>query len=280
MLSLRFVFLTALSLTAFAGNSLLCRLALRDAAIDPASFTAIRLASGAITLWLIVKFRYPEVTARGNWISASALYLYAAGFSVAYLSLSAGTGALLLFGAVQLTMISHGLWCGERLRTTQIVGFLCAVSGLIYFLWPGVSAPSFFGSLLMAGAGVSWGVYSLRGRGVGNASVVTAGNFMRAAPVALLASGATLQDASWSMHGVAFALTSGVVTSGLGYAIWYTALPHLTRTTAATVQLSVPIITAVAAGLLLGETITQRLTVASIAILGGIALVVLAPAQR
>ena len=269
--------LTALAMTAFAGNSLLCRLALRNTAIDAASFTAIRLVSGALVLWLIARRFRRDQSGSGNWPSALALFAYAAAFSFAYRSLPAGAGALLLFGAVQATMIGWGLWSGERLRAPQLAGLAVALGGLSGLLLPGVSAPPLGASVLMMGAGIAWGVYSLRGKGAGDPTRVTAGNFLRAAPVAV-ALGLfmfTLDGASLDAAGFCYAVASGAVTSGIGYAIWYTALPALKATTAATVQLSVPVITALGGIAFLGEPVTLRLVLASSAILGGIALVVL-----
>ena len=276
---LRIFGLTALAMLAFAGNSLLCRLALKHTSIDPASFTTIRLVSGAVMLFLIVKLRRSAVVGSGNWLSAFALFAYAAGFSFAYVSLPAATGALLLFGAVQATMISHGLWAGERLRRLQLFGLLLAFSGMVGLLLPGLAAPPLLGSILMLGAGVAWGVYSLRGKGAGDPTGVTAGNFMRAAPMAvvlgLLLLSSTVMRASVDTSGFYYALASGALTSGVGYAIWYTALPALKATQAATVQLSVPVIAALGGIVFLGEALTLRLILASIAILGGIALVIL-----
>ena len=275
MSSLRIIVLTVLAMIAFAGNSLLCRLALRDTTIDAASFTAIRLGSGAVMLWLVVRLRGGAYTGAGSWRSALALFAYAAGFSFAYLSLPAASGALLLFGAVQATMIGHGLWAGERLRRMQLAGLALALAGLVGLLLPGLSAPPLQGSLLMLGAGVAWGVYSLRGRGAGDATQVTAGNFLRAVPIAAALSLLMIGDVSLDRAVIAYAVASGALASGLGYAIWYTALPGLKATKAATVQLSVPVIAALGGVAFLGEAITLRLMLASVAILGGIALVIL-----
>ena len=279
MSPLRIFGLTSLAMLAFAGNSLLCRLALKHTSIDPASFTTIRLVSGAVMLFLIVKLRRRPAVGRGNWLSGLALFVYAAGFSFAYVSLTAATGALLLFGAVQATMISHGLWAGERLRSLQLLGLLLALGGMVGLLLPGLAAPPLLGSILMLGAGVAWGFYSLRGKGAGDPTGVTAGNFMRAAPMALVLSLVLLGQpevrASLDTAGFGYALASGALTSGIGYAIWYTALAALKATQAATVQLSVPVIAALGGIVFLDESLTLRLILSSIAILGGIALVIL-----
>jgi drug/metabolite transporter (DMT)-like permease len=275
---MRLTMLVALAMLAFAGNSLLCRLALRDTAIDAASFTTLRLVSGALALWLIVRLR-GAATAGGDWRSAFVLFVYAAGFSFAYLALDAGTGALLLFGAVQTTMIGHGLARGERLRGPQWLGLVLAMSGLVGLLLPGVSMPPPGGAALMLCAGAAWGVYSLRGRGSGDPTAVTAGNFLRAAPFALILGALCFARASIDTAGAAYALASGVLTSGIGYAIWYAALPSLRATSAATIQLSVPALAAFGGAMLLGETPGLRLMLASCAILGGIALVILSGAR-
>jgi drug/metabolite transporter (DMT)-like permease len=271
----RIVVLTSLAMIAFAGNSLLCRVALKDTGIDAASFTTIRLVSGALMLWLIVRMSRGGRSGRGNWPSAFALFAYAAGFSFAYVSLPAATGALLLFGAVQATMIGHGIRAGERLRKMQWVGLVLALGGLVGLLLPGLSAPPLAASLLMLGAGLAWGIYSLRGKGGGDATRVTAGNFLRAVPIAAALSLLLHEGASLDSAGFWYALASGALASGIGYAIWYTALPALKSTHAATVQLSVPVIAALGGVVLLGEPLTPRLLLASVAILGGIALVIL-----
>ncbi len=275
MPSPRIITLTALAMLAFACNSLLCRLALKYTSIDAASFTTIRLISGALMLGLVAQLRRDAPTGRGNWRSAVALVVYAAGFSFAYVSLPASTGALLLFGAVQATMIGHGLWAGERLRRLQLLGLALALGGLLGLLAPGLSAPPLVGSLLMLSAGVGWGIYSLRGKGQGDPTRVTAGNFLRAVPIALALSMATSSQMSLDTTGIIYAILSGALASGIGYAIWYTALPGLKATPAATVQLSVPVLAAVGGIIFLGEAMTLRLVLASIAILGGIALVIL-----
>ena len=270
----RLVALTVLAMIAFAGNSLLCRIALRDTGIDAASFTTIRLVSGAVVLWLVVRAKHSGSTGSGNWLSALALFAYAAGFSFAYLSLAAGTGALLLFGAVQATMIGYGIRSGESLRRLQVAGLALASGGLVGLLLPGLSAPPLHGSLLMLGAGIAWGVYSLRGKGAGDPTRVTAGNFLRAAPIAAALSVFMLDSAALDGAGIGYAIASGALTSGLGYAIWYTVLPALKATHAATIQLSAPAIAAAGGILFLGEPVTLRLVLASAAILGGIAMVI------
>jgi len=267
--------LTSLAMIAFACNSLLCRLALKDTSIDGASFTTIRLASGAAMLWLVARMRGSTHTGRGNWRSALALFVYAAGFSFAYVSLPASTGALLLFGAVQATMIGHGMWTGERLLRLQLVGLVLALGGLVGLLSPGLSAPPLLGSLLMLSAGVAWGVYSLRGKGMGDPINVTSGNFLRAVPIVAALSVLMHNGASLDSAGFWYAVLSGALASGIGYAIWYTALPGLKAANAATVQLSVPVLAALGGIAFLGESVTLRLVLASLAILGGIALVIL-----
>lgn len=275
MPGIRVLALTALTMVAFAGNSLLCRIALKETGIDAASFTSIRLASGALVLWLIARNLRRDSKGAGNWASAAALFAYAAGFSFAYLQLTAATGALILFGAVQATMIGRGLIAGERFAPAQWVGLLLALGGLVGLLLPGISAPPLLGSTLMLGAGIAWGVYSLRGRGAGDPTRVTAGNFLRAVPMALLLSAATIGHATVDFAGIAYAIASGAIASGIGYAIWYSVLPALKATQAATVQLSVPVIAAAGGILFLAESMSLRLVLASIAILGGIALVIL-----
>ena len=273
----RLVCLTALALFAFAGNSLLCRMALAHTAIDAASFTAIRLGSGALVLWLIIAVRRERIVGAGNWPSALALFAYAAGFSFAYVRLSTATGALLLFGAVQGTMLGAGWARGERLQRRQAAGLALAAGGLFALLLPGLTAPPLPAALLMLGAGGAWGIYSLRAKGTLNPTLTTAGNFLRTIPFAAALSIATLPDVALDGAGALAALASGGLTSALGYAIWYTALRGLTATNAATVQLSVPVIAALAGAAFLGESVTLRLLLASTAILGGIALITLAP---
>ena len=271
----RVVILTMLALAAFSGNSLLCRAALAHTEIDAASFTAIRLLAGAGMLWVLVQMRGSAPSGKGNWLSALALFAYAAGFSFSYVHLTTAAGALILFGAVQTTMIGYGLWVGERMRAPQVLGLALACGGLVWLLMPGLHSPPWVGTVLMLGAGVAWGVYSLRGKGAGDPLQTTAGNFIRAAPMAVILGVASLEHASLDLAGVGYAVVSGALASGLGYAIWYMALPFLKSTTAATVQLSVPVIAALGGVLFLQEPLTLRLLAASVAILGGIALVAL-----
>lgn len=286
MSTIRLSWLTLVTMLCFAGNSVLCRLALRQTAIDAASFTAVRLISGALMLALLVLGRHrwrgrvfasPSRSSGfgGNWMSALALFVYACAFSFSYNQLSTGTGALLLFGAVQATMILTGLWRGERLNARQVGGLLLALLGLVAILSPSLDAPPLGSALLMLASGVAWGVYSLRGRGVADPTGDTAGNFLRAALLSVLLSAALLAQQQLDAMGLLYALLSGAVTSGLGYAIWYTVVPRLTRTRAATVQLSVPVLAALAGALFVQEPITVGLLLTATAVLGGIALVVL-----
>jgi drug/metabolite transporter (DMT)-like permease len=273
--------LTGAAMLAFAGNSLLCRLALQQRGIDPASFASIRLISGAIALAVIVRFRSERSSPhRADWRAAAMLFAYVAFFSFAYLTLPAGTGALILFGAVQLTMLSGGLRSGEMFGSVAWLGLALAVAGLVYLVSPGVAAPAPLGAALMAIAGVAWGVYSLRGRAVADPLAATAGNFARAAPLALVLSLLFVANAHANVAGVGLAITSGALTSGIGYVIWYAALGKLSAMRAATVQLSVPLLAAFGGVTFLSEAITARLAAASAAILGGIAMVLFSRSQR
>jgi drug/metabolite transporter (DMT)-like permease len=267
-------FLTTLALIAFAGNSVLCRLALGAGAIDPASYTGIRLASGAVTLWLIIQLmgKPARPGTGGGWIAGALLFVYAITFSFAYLSLSAGTGALILFAAVQFTMIAAGLRSGEKPLLLEWCGLAAALAGLVYLVLPGVAAPSLSSSALMAIAGIAWGFYSLRGRGAADPVRATADNFLRAVPPALLITIIFWPSLQLRADGFFWALLSGAITSGLGYVIWYAALPRLTATRAATVQLAVPAIAALGGVAFLSEIMTVRLLVSACAILGGIGL--------
>jgi drug/metabolite transporter (DMT)-like permease len=267
-------FLTLVAMFAFAANSLLCRMALGEDLIDAASFTTVRVLSGAITLSLILLPRWrTRGRDRADWRAVTMLFTYMAFFSFAYLSLSAGTGALLLFGAVQLTMFAVALHSGERFPLPSWAGLALAVSGLVYLVSPGVTAPDLLGAVLMAIAGAAWGVYSLLGKNVADPLEATASNFIYSAPLVVFLSLALLDDFHITPRGLALAVISGAVASGLGYVIWYAALKGLSATRAATVQLSVPVIAAIGGVILLSEQMTTRLVLASFATLGGITLV-------
>jgi len=279
----------ALALCAFAGNSLLCRQALRATSIDPTTFTGLRLCAGALALALIVAARrrrdarsalaassapvarVAAARGHGSWPSACALWLYAAAFSEAYVALTAGTGALLLFGAVQLTMLSTAFVRGARFTARQWSGFALAVGGLVVLVLPGVARPPLVAATSMAVAGVAWGVYSLRGRSATDAIAVNAGNFWRASVLALAVGGLRAGALRFDAAGVGYALASGALASGCGYALWYTVLPRLHATSAATVQLAVPVLAALAGVALLDEPSTLRLALAASAVLGGVA---------
>jgi drug/metabolite transporter (DMT)-like permease len=265
------ILLTVAAMVAFAANSLLCRFALKHTAIDAATFTSIRVVSGALVLWMLSRWRRDRLA--GDWKSAAALFVYAIAFSYAYIGLSAAMGALLLFGAVQITMIGYGHLRGERFSSMQLAGFIAAMVGVLLLLMPGITAPPLLRAALMMSAGVAWGIYSLRGRGKGNPVAVTAGNFVRAVPLAILVSALAFDKAVFDVAGFFLAVASGAVASAMGYVIWYMALPRLNASTAASVQLSVPVIAALGGVVLLDETLTLRLLIAAIAVLGGIALV-------
>lgn len=266
----------ALALVAFAANSILCRRALGDGSIDPATFSSIRLACGAVALVLFSSLRRGRPFGTGgSWTSAALLFLYAVPFSFAYLSLGAGTGALVLFGSVQATMIVAAIRSGERPHPLQWLGLALALGGLAYLVSPGLRAPSAAGSSLMAVAGISWGIYSLRGRRTIDPLLDTAGNFARAVAPALLVSLVFLRQARVTPQGAILAMASGILASGGGYVLWYAALTGLTATRAAFVQLPVPVLTAVAGVLFLSESVSLRLALASVLILGGVALALL-----
>lgn len=273
---MRILLLTTLAMLAFASNSILVRMALQHTTIDAASFTTIRLISGALVLLLVARIANKSNASNGSWWSAAALFIYAAGFSFAYVNLSTATGALLLFGAVQGTMIFYGLWVGERLSAPQLAGLVLAFAGILLLFLPGLSStPPLLNSLLMIGAGVCWGVYSLRGKGAGDPVRISAGNFVRAVVFTLILSGFMSHKLSLDIIGVYYAAASGALMSGVGYVIWYMVMPQLKATHAAVVQLSVPVIAALGGIVFLGESITLRLALASSAILGGIALVLM-----
>jgi len=270
------VLLTVVAMIAFAANSVLCRMALAPAAIDPGSFTSLRIVSGAITLWLLSSVLGGGNRPRGgSWEGAAYLFLYAITFSFAYMSLSAGTGALLLFGSVQITMIGWALVVGERPRPGRWIGMIVAIAGFVYLVLPGITAPSPAGAALMTTAGVAWAFYSLRRRGHGDPLPETAGNFARAAPMALALSLVLVARAHVSPQGVLLAVMSGALASGLGYVVWYAALRGLTASGAAISQISVAPIAALGGIVFLGEALSGRIIVASVLILGGIALALL-----
>jgi drug/metabolite transporter (DMT)-like permease len=288
---------TALALVAFAANSLLCRLALGGGAIDPASFTTVRLVSGAAMLLAVGAARHgglggpdrlrqgyggpPKLHAKAErslhqlgWRSAIALFLYAITFSFAYVSLTVGTGALILFGAVQTTMLLAALRSGERPRPLEWIGLVVAIAGLAYLVSPGIAAPSAFGSVVMAASGVAWGWYSLWGRRGADPIGETTTNFARAVPLTAVASLFSVGVVHMTATGAVSAALSGAIASGLGYVAWYAALPRLSATRAATVQLATPVLTAAGGVLLLSEPLSARLGISGVLILGGIALAV------
>ena len=270
----RAILLTSTTMVAFAGNSLLCRLALRDASIDPASFTSVRLLSGALTLLAIVILsnRRNALRRNGGWASSIALFLYAVTFSYAYVSLSAGAGALILFGCVQGTMIAAGLWRGDRPGPLEWLGWLIAFGGLTWLTLPGAEAPPPAGALLMAAAGVCWGLYSLRGQAESDPVASNATNFLLSLTFVALLTALTLDGAAMTPRGLLIAIGAGAITSGIGYVIWYAALDHLTAMQAALVQLSVPAIATAGGVVFLAEPLSIRLVVASALVLGGICI--------
>ena len=269
----RTILLTATAMLAFAANSLLCRMALGQGLIDAASFTSIRIVAGAATLGLIVASRPGVTKLKPDWSALAALFGYMVFFSFAYLSLDAGTGALLLFGSVQLTMFISALQSGERFSGPSWIGLAIAFGGLAYLVAPGVSAPEPVGAVLMVLAGLAWGAYCLVGRSTQGPLLSTTANFVFCIPLAVALGAVFIQRAEVSLPGALLAIASGAIASGLGYAVWYAVLPRLTTGQAATVQLSVPVIAARGGVLLLSEQATVRLLVASGLTLGGIWLV-------
>lgn len=269
-------------MTAFAGNSILCRMALESGDIDATSFTTLRLVSGAIMLSLLVMARPGAGTALGlgkllerkGWGAAVALFVYAAGFSYAYIALGAGMGALILFAAVQITMVGVGVWQGERLARADWLGIILASAGLVYLLLPGVHGPPLAAALLMAVAGIAWGAYSLMGRGVSNPTLNTTINFLRAVPLAVVLSLLFLAELDLTLRGVVLAVASGALTSGLGYVIWYAALRDLAAVQASVLQLTVPPLAVLGGVVFLGEQLGIRLVLSSLLILGGVALTI------
>jgi drug/metabolite transporter (DMT)-like permease len=270
----RTVAFTAFALVAFAANSVLCRLALGAATIDAASFSTLRLASGAVVLWLTARAFKQKIsgTPRGRWISPLLLFSYAVPFSFAYIALGTGTGALILFGAVQITMILAALRSGERPHPLEWTGLILALAGLVYLLSPGLTAPSPTSSALMVIAGVSWGIYSIRGRGTASPLAETAHNFVHALPLAVGVNAVLFRDFEVSSRGILLAVLSGALASGVGYVVWYSALRGLTAMRAATVQLSVPVLAAAGGVIFLSERVSMRLFLSAIVILGGVGL--------
>lgn len=270
--------LTVLALVAFAANSVLCRYALEEQAIDAASFTALRLFSGAVVLAMLVFSRRTSVSqsdAKGSWLAGFMLFSYAACFSFAYLILGAAMGALILFGVVQLTMVALSLRAGHRLHSVEWLGLVLAFSGFVYLLLPGLTAPPLTGLALMVLSGIAWAIYSLQGQQSSHAMMDTAYNFLRTLPFVGLLLLFFISEAHYSLSGIGLAIASGAITSALGYVIWYQALQHLSALQAAVVQLLVPVFTAVGGVLLLSEVLSLRLVVASTFILGGILIVIL-----
>jgi len=324
-MNFRLIIGTVVTMMAFAGNSVLCRLALEKGSIDPASFTSVRLFSGALMLSILL-FSIPRLmvnkttTCNGyaedsaankadeldhralslnkktvnpeafftklvrlfslqqsNWSGGLSLFIYAAGFSFAYITLPAGTGALILFATVQITMLTYALVKGTRFSFAQWFGFAMALVGLVYLFLPGISAPPLFGALLMVIAGVAWGIYSILGKRVINPTQSTAENFVRASIITSLLSLIFINNMSISTQGILFAIASGAITSGIGYAIWYAVIPLLKAASSASLQLTVPVIATIGGAIWLGEEVSIRLALASISILGGVAMVVLLP---
>lgn len=268
---------TTLALIAFAANSVICRLALKDGAIDPGLFTSIRLFSGAAVLIVLVflskESRHEK--SKGSWISAAMLFLYAAAFSYAYVSLETGIGALIIFGVVQITMIASSLISGYRMNGIEWLGIFLALAGFLYLLVPGASAPSLSGFILMSLSGLGWGIYSLRGKNSKHPLVDTAYNFLRSLPFLILLLYFLAQESNYSTKGILLALLSGIVTSGIGYTIWYVALRGLNSIQASIVQLLVPVLAAIGGILFVGEIVSFRLMVSSLMILGGILLLII-----
>lgn len=277
MFLLKTSLLTGLALIAFAANSVLCRLALANGNIDASSFTGIRLLSGAIALLLIlsIKGNKQGVSSKGSWTSSFTLFLYAITFSYAYLSLDTGTGALILFGSVQITMILLSIISGTRLHIIEWSGFFIAFTGLVYLVIPSITKPSVSGFILMTVSGMSWAIYSLRGRGSKNPLMDTTYNFLRTIPFITLLAIFTMPNINYSSQGIILALLSGAITSGVGYTIWYIALRSLSSIQAAVLQLSVSIIAAIGGVIFLSETITSRLVISAVIVLGGILMVIL-----
>ena len=274
---MKVLFFTLLALFAFAGNSVLCRLALGEATIDAASFTSIRLLSGIAVLALILKAVQPSgnVVSTGSWKAAAMLFIYALAFSFAYISLDTGTGALILFASVQMTMIGVGLLSGAKLYWVEWLGVIVAFNGFVYLVLPGLEAPPLMGFVLMSAAGVAWGFYTLAGKDSKHPLSDTTYNFIRTLPLVLILMAVTILKVNVSWEGVVLAILSGGLTSGIGYTVWYMALNGLSSTQAAVVQLLVPVIAAFGGVVFADEILSIRLMISSTMILGGILIVVL-----
>lgn len=285
------ILFTVLAMLAFAGNSILCRLALDSGSIDAGSFTIIRLLSGAIALLLIIvgvkRASHPpsnqqaslSVLAAGSWLGAAALFFYAILFSFGYIVLDTATGALVLFGVVQITMVAYNILKGNKMRPLETVGFVTACAGFVFLVWPELSTPSLMGLVLMSLAGISWAIYTVVGLGSQEPLIDTGANFLRAAPIAVITLLIMVVFFADSVHfdlkGVALAISSGVITSGVGYALWYAALKNLSNTVAAVSQLSVPVLAAIFGLIFANEAVEWRLVVSSVLVLGGILLVIM-----
>ncbi|MEN8125469.1 MAG: DMT family transporter [Bacteroidota bacterium] len=275
---LKTILFTGFALIAFAANSVLCKLALGENNIDASSFTIIRLLSGAIVLFIIINIKKKKKHAsdtKGNWLASTMLFLYAITFSLAYISLDTGTGALILFGSVQISMITLSIFTGTRLHLTEWIGFIIAFLGFVYLILPGVTAPSIQGFFFMTVAGIAWGIYTLIGRNSKDALKDTTYNFIKTIPLLIILTILAFKNINYTTKGIWLAVLSGGITSGIGYTIWYNALRNLTSTQAAVVQLLVPVIAALGGVIFISEKITFRLIAASFLILGGILIVVL-----
>ena len=274
---------TVLALIAFAANSVLCRVALKDDTIDPSSFTSIRLLSGILMFVLLLAFSRKTKQATNkkqadkkpvySWLSGAFLFTYAIAFSYAYVSLETGVGALVLFGAVQVSMIIASFVMGNKLSLWEWLGLSISFSGLVYLLYPTLATPSIFGFMLMTLSGIAWGMYTILGRNSQDPFKDTAANFKYTAPLVLVLFLATLSSQHISLYGAVLAVASGALASALGYTIWFMALKGLSETEAAVVQLSVPVIAAFGGVFFASEAISMRLIVACVLVLGGIVLV-------
>lgn len=268
---------TILAMIAFAANSVLCRLALGNNTIDASSFTILRLLSGTLVLMTIIGLKYNKkrTTSKGSWIASSMLFLYAITFSFAYITLDTGTGALIMFGSVQITILLLSFITGTRLHLSEWTGVAIAFTGFVYLVLPGVTSPSLAGFILMTIAGFAWGIYTLKGQGSDAPLMDTSYNFLRTMPFVIILTIIALQNVSFTTEGIILAVLSGGIASGIGYMIWYVALGGLSSTQAAVVQLSVPVLAAMGGVIFMSEAVTLRLTISSLLILGGILLVVL-----